>query len=72
MRAVLKAMDHVGIPYSDKVNQTKGDLIKSYEILPSGQIDESVMSALKAVWADDGVKECCRRSYEYQLNDSAG
>lgn len=28
-------------------------------------------AAMKRLWADDGIRQCFRRSREYQLNDSA-
>ena len=29
-----------------------------------------VACAIKSLWADDGVQQCFKRAYEYQLNDS--
>lgn len=29
------------------------------------------VEAFRALWADEGVRKCFERAYEYQLNDSA-
>lgn len=40
--------------------------IPNYSTLPP-----EVIEAFQSLWQDEGVKECFRRAYEYQLNDSA-
>lgn len=43
-----------------------------YNSLPTGsKLPSNVKAAFVALWDDEGVLECYRRAFEYQLNDSA-
>ncbi len=43
-----------------------------YKNLPTGtKLPPNVVEAFFSLWQDGGVKECYRRAFEYQLNDSA-
>lgn len=35
------------------------------------ELVEELSSAMQRLWADGGVKECYKRSNEYQIDDSA-
>jgi guanine nucleotide-binding protein subunit alpha len=72
MRVIMDAMDTLNIALEKPDNQKHREVIMS---LPS-QIEADTFpadaaAAVKALWADTGVKECVKRSREYQLNDSA-
>ena len=73
MRVVVTNMEKLGIPFGNQVNRDHAQVIQSlttsipnYSTLPP-----EVTEAFWSLWQDDGVKECFRRAYEYQLNDSA-
>lgn len=40
--------------------------IPTFDKLPPEVID-----AFQSLWADQGIRKCFERAYEYQLNDSA-
>lgn len=43
-----------------------------YKNLPTGtKLPPNAVEAFTLLWEDGGVRECLRRNYEYQLNDSA-
>ncbi|KAJ1822838.1 guanine nucleotide-binding protein subunit alpha [Coemansia sp. RSA 2598] len=72
MRVMLEAMDTLHIALEHPEYQSHADVIMS---MP-GQIEAEnlpmdVSNAVKALWADGGVRECFSRSNEFQLNDSA-
>ncbi|KAJ2720269.1 guanine nucleotide-binding protein subunit alpha [Coemansia sp. Benny D115] len=72
MRVLLEAMDTLHIALEHPEYQGYSDVIMS---MP-GQIEAEnlpadVAGAVKALWADAGVRECFGRSNEFQLNDSA-
>ncbi len=72
MRVIMDAMDTLNIALEKPENQKHREVILS---LPS-QIEADTFpadaaAAVKALWTDAGVKECVKRSREYQLNDSA-
>ncbi|KAI8846979.1 guanine nucleotide binding protein, alpha subunit [Chytridium lagenaria] len=72
MRVILEAMQNMGIQLGNPANEKHKAIILD---MPN-QIEADVFPpecavAVKALWVDDGVKECFGRSREYQLNDSA-
>ncbi|KAK9704366.1 guanine nucleotide-binding protein subunit alpha [Basidiobolus ranarum] len=72
MRVILEAMHKMDISLSDEKNVMHADVI--LELPPQIEGDtlvQEVADAIKALWKDNGVLECFRRSREYQLNDSA-
>lgn len=73
MLAIVKAMDGLKIEFADPENVSRAKLLSEM----AGSQEEAdftpeVLATLRALWADDGLKECFGRSREYQLNDSAG
>ena len=73
MRVVTGAMEKLGIPFSSSANKDHAQTIQSlstslsqYQSLPPEMVD-----AFRSLWEDAGVRECFKRAYEYQLNDSA-
>ena len=43
-----------------------------YENLPTGtKLPANVIQAFIELWQDEGIGACFKRSFEYQLNDSA-
>eukprot|EP00055_Hartaetosiga_balthica_P009450 m.37678 g.37678 ORF g.37678 m.37678 type:complete len:358 (+) comp6751_c0_seq1:159-1232(+) len=72
MRAVLEAMGALQINLGDQANRVHVKAVLSYVDSGSqGQLTPELSAALKCLRDDSGVKECIRRSNEYQLNDSA-
>jgi guanine nucleotide-binding protein G(i) subunit alpha len=72
MRVILEAMANMHISLGRETNSVHVQLIME---LPS-QIEAEVFPAevafaVKALWADSGVRACFDRAREYQLNDSA-
>lgn len=72
MRVILEAMTTMHIPLGRDSNSVHQQLVME---LPS-QIEAEVFPAevaiaVKALWADEGVRSCFERSREFQLNDSA-
>lgn len=39
--------------------------------LSKSSLPPEIVEAFRSLWEDAGVRECFRRAYEYQLNDSA-
>lgn len=72
MRVILEAMDNMGLslknPGSQKYVTTILNLPNQIE---GDNLPSEVSSAIKHLWADQGILECFNRSREYQLNDSA-
>ena len=73
MWLVVNAMDKLGIPFADPVNQDHAQTIKSLYTSNTSlsTLPQEAVVAFKSLWADGGFQECFRRGYEYQLNDSA-
>ena len=73
MLAIVRAMDVLQISFADAQNDERAkqlsDIAGNQE---EAEFTPEVLTALAALWADAGVKECFGRSREYQLNDSAG
>jgi guanine nucleotide-binding protein G(i) subunit alpha len=72
MRVILEAMHNMHIALGREANAMHVQLILE---LPS-QIEAEVFpaevaQAVRALWADEGVRACFDRAREYQLNDSA-
>ena len=72
MRAILEAMDSLDLSLREANSQPYVQVILSQ---PS-HIDEGILPtevgvAIKTLWGDAGVRECFKRSREFQLNDSA-
>ncbi|ORX98903.1 heterotrimeric G-protein alpha subunit [Basidiobolus meristosporus CBS 931.73] len=72
LRVILEAMVSMKLSLADQKNAIHVDAIMD---LPSqmecDSLSSEVATAVKALWADQGVQECFTRSREYQLNDSA-
>jgi len=72
MRAVLEAMESLGLPLDDGKAQPHVQTILAQPPQLEGSIlPAEVRVAIKTLWEDAGVQECFKRSREYQLNDSA-
>ena len=39
--------------------------------MPATHFPPEVIDAFTSVWGDEGVQQCFKRAFEYQLNDSA-
>lgn len=73
MRVVTTNMDKLGIPFANQANKDNAQAIlnlstslSSFQSLPP-----EMAEAFKSLWSDGGVRECFKRAYEFQLNDSA-
>lgn len=71
--AILRAMEKLQVPFGDE--KRIGDARMIFEIAMRGedtlQFSEELLEAMKRLWVDKGVRDCFRRSREYQLHDSA-
>ncbi|KAJ1795941.1 guanine nucleotide-binding protein subunit alpha [Coemansia sp. RSA 2399] len=72
MRVLLEAMDALHITLQRGENQGHANVIMNMPSqIEAENLPIEVTSAVKALWTDDGVRECFKRSNEFQLNDSA-
>lgn len=73
MHVILDAMELMQIQLRDRSLVPAAKLIQS---LPAQMdldfLDPQIVSAIRQLWQDSGVRQCFARSREYQLNDSAG
>ncbi|KAI9489882.1 G-alpha protein [Zychaea mexicana] len=70
MRVTLEAMQTLGIVFQNSQNESSRQLI--LEAPPQIEMmSQELVQALASLWEDRSVRECVRRSNEYQLNDSA-
>ncbi|KAJ2000695.1 guanine nucleotide-binding protein subunit alpha [Coemansia thaxteri] len=72
MRVLLEAMDTLHISLEHLEYQVLSDIImRMPSQIEADNLPSDVASAVKALWSDEGVRECFKRSNEFQLNDSA-
>nr|VZH92778.1 unnamed protein product [Spirometra erinaceieuropaei] len=72
MLAILRGMGRLRIDFNDpKLTDDAKYLFQNANVVENGSFPPKVSQAIKALWQDEGVLECWRRSSEYQLNDSA-
>lgn len=72
MRAILKAMESLELPLNEEeVQPHLQTILAQPPQLEGGILPPEVGVAIKTLWADAGVRECFKRSREYQLNSSA-
>ncbi|KAJ1723398.1 guanine nucleotide-binding protein subunit alpha [Coemansia sp. RSA 2703] len=72
MRVLLEAMDTLRIGLEHAEYQAHSDVIMSMPgQIEADNLPTDVSNAVKALWSDNGVRECFGRSNEFQLNDSA-
>lgn len=72
MKVVVQNMSKLGVTFSDPSSEENSQLISNITTgLPNNTLPAEIIQAFRALWADNGVKECFSRAYEYQLNDSA-
>lgn len=69
MRTIAKAASNFGIDVQAKDALSK--LMEGNEDYFSGPIDAPLASAIKALWADAGIRSAFDQSSKYQLIDSA-
>jgi len=69
MRTIIKAASSLGIEIQSKDAASK--LTEGNEDYFSGPIDPPLAAAIKALWADIGIKTAFEQSNKYQLIDSA-
>ncbi|KAJ2607956.1 guanine nucleotide-binding protein subunit alpha [Coemansia sp. RSA 1804] len=72
MRVLLEAMEALHITLQLGENQTHASVIMNMPSqIEAENLPAEVSSAVKALWTDEGVRDCFKRSNEFQLNDSA-
>ncbi|XP_062842747.1 guanine nucleotide-binding protein G(i) subunit alpha-2a isoform X2 [Trichomycterus rosablanca] len=71
--AIIKAMSNLKINYeeSSRADDARQLFAMAAEAEEKGIFPEELSGAVARLWADGGVQNCCTRSREYQLNDSA-
>uniref|UniRef100_A0AC34RA28 Uncharacterized protein n=1 Tax=Panagrolaimus sp. JU765 TaxID=591449 RepID=A0AC34RA28_9BILA len=71
MLAILRAMFHLQIEYSDPERVQDSQLVFATVHSNKEELTEELSAAMQRLWKDEGVQECFRRSNEYQIDDSA-
>ncbi|KAJ2161946.1 guanine nucleotide-binding protein subunit alpha [Coemansia sp. RSA 552] len=72
MRVLLEAMDTLHIALERAEYQVHADVIMEMpNQIEAESLPSEVADAVRVLWEDGGVRECFRRSNEFQLNDSA-
>ena len=72
MRVILEAMESLDLPLDDPRAEYHVQTIFMQPAQIEGDtLPHEVGPAIEALWRDQGVQECFKRSREYQLNDSA-
>ncbi|VDK42738.1 unnamed protein product [Anisakis simplex] len=71
MLAILRAMFHLQIEYGDQERVRDSQLVFATVHANKEELTEELSAAMQRLWMDSGVRECYRRSNEYQIDDSA-
>jgi guanine nucleotide-binding protein G(i) subunit alpha len=72
MRVILEAMESLELPLDDQRAEYHVQTIFMQPAQIEGDnLPPEVGTAIGALWKDQGVLDCFKRSSEYQLNDSA-
>ncbi|KAJ3369818.1 guanine nucleotide-binding protein subunit alpha [Allomyces arbusculus] len=74
MKVLLAAMDALGVPLADPAgNAGARRIVDEFpaQLDDDAEFPRQVADAIMRLWADAGVRACCARSREFQLNDSA-
>ncbi|ORY01846.1 guanine nucleotide-binding protein alpha subunit [Basidiobolus meristosporus CBS 931.73] len=71
MYVILEAMENIGIPLADPENAVHALVILEHPRVDGRTLPTDIAEAIKHLWKDEGVRECFKRSREFQLNDSA-
>lgn len=70
MRVTLEAMNMLAIPFQNAHNAVHARMV--LDTPPQVEsLSHELVEAIAALWEDKGVRECVKRSNEFQLNDSA-
>ncbi|CAH2084232.1 unnamed protein product [Euphydryas editha] len=68
---IVQNMSHLSIGLQNKQNVVSQQYILNIGFDGPPEYTEEYFDHVRALWKDDGVRECFRRSNEYQLLDSA-
>ncbi|KAI9477133.1 guanine nucleotide binding protein, alpha subunit [Zychaea mexicana] len=73
MHVILDAMDGLGLAFSNEASHKAADHViqQPAEMIDEAPMPADLVSAIQALWVDQGVQEAVRRRNEFQLNDSA-
>jgi len=72
MHVILDAMQLLQIELEDQSLVPAGKMIQSLPTqVDKRHLDPQLVTAIRQLWQDPGVKRCFERSREFQLNDSA-
>jgi guanine nucleotide-binding protein G(i) subunit alpha len=72
MRVILDAMANMSIAMGKEENEKhRATILELPNQIEADSFPPEIATAVKALWADEGVQTCFGRSREYQLNDSA-
>lgn len=70
MQTMIRAMETLGISFSDPQNQSSAGSLLEVEVDKVEELDPEHAGFIKSLWKDGGVQECYDRRREYQLSDS--
>ncbi|KNE63824.1 hypothetical protein AMAG_08894 [Allomyces macrogynus ATCC 38327] len=72
MRTILDAMVRLGVPLGDAGNASYVEAVKDVNrVIAPTDVPADLVTAMRSLLADSGVKDAFARAKEYQLNDSA-
>ena len=73
MHVILEAMNGLGLAFTNEASHKAADHViqQPVEVMDETPMPTSLVSAIRTLWADDGVHDAVRRRNEFQLNDSA-
>jgi len=70
MRSLVLASERFGIELSPE-NKERAAVFTTNSILAEQELTPKISEHVKALWADEGIRACFKRSHEFQLSDSA-
>ncbi|XP_028269805.1 guanine nucleotide-binding protein subunit alpha-14 [Parambassis ranga] len=70
MQTMIRAMEALGIAFSDPQNQSHANAVLEVEVDKVEELDQNLVGAIRSLWKDTGTQECYDRRREYQLSDS--
>nr|XP_036232595.1 G protein alpha q subunit-like [Bactrocera oleae] len=71
MQSMLSAMKVLRISFDKVEHSLLANNILLVNVDAVTELDETILSAIKCLWADTGVQQCYERRREYQIIDSA-
>lgn len=71
MRSLCQACLNLNIPWGNEVEEAARRMLEKEEFPLEVEFDEQIVSDVRALWKDEGIRQAFSRYAEFQLNDSA-